>query len=323
MKSVLSLTAIGSLVLLAGCVVVDRRADARAAAAQAAFPPDGRIVDVDGTGIHAVQMGAGSDVVLIHGASGNTRDWTFSFAPRLAERYRVTVFDRPGMGYSDRLPGYGGTFESVGESPAEQAAILSRAATLLGVEDPVVVGHSYGGSVAMAWGLDQPARAVVTVAGATNPWEGGLGALYRINGSSIGGAILPPILSAFVSPDYIKSVMGAVFRPQPVPDGYAEYFGGQMTARVSALRANARQVESLRPRVVEMSARYDDFPLPLEIVHGDDDTIVPLDVHGIPLSRMVPDANLTVLEGMGHMPHHWAADEVIAAIDRAHARGGE
>ncbi len=59
------------------------------------FPPEGQILDVDGMQVHAVVMGAGPDLVLIHGASGNTRDMTFSLAPRLAERYRVIVFDRP------------------------------------------------------------------------------------------------------------------------------------------------------------------------------------------------------------------------------------
>ena len=58
----------------------------------------------------------------------------------------------------------------------------------------------------------------------------------------------------------------------------------------------------------------------VEIVHGDADTIVPLDIHSEPLARLLPDATLTVLPGIGHMPHHAAPDAVVAAIDRVFAR---
>ena len=46
--------------------------------------------------------GEGPDVVLIHGAFGSLRDFTFDLSDRLSERYRVIAFDRPGLGYTDR-----------------------------------------------------------------------------------------------------------------------------------------------------------------------------------------------------------------------------
>jgi len=88
------------------------------------------------------------------------------------------------------------------------------------------------------------------------------------------------------------------------------------------MRANAQQVNNLYPHIVKMSKQYSGLSMPLEIVHGDADTIVPLSVHSEPLSRQVPGANLTVLEGIGHMPQHVAAGEVEDAIDRAAARAG-
>ncbi|WP_254796912.1 alpha/beta fold hydrolase [Sulfitobacter albidus] len=73
---------------------------------------------------------------------------------------------------------------------------------------------------------------------------------------------------------------------------------------------------------MKMVKRYPDLTMPFEIVHGDADTIVPLTVHSEPLSKQVPGANLTVLEGIGHMPHHVAPEESVAAIDRVAARAG-
>ncbi len=81
-------------------------------------------------------------------------------------------------------------------------------------------------------------------------------------------------------------------------------------------------MNSLRPHIVEMSQRYGELTMPLEIVHGDADTIVPLRIHSEPLSRQVPGANLTVLEGIGHMPQHAAPQAVEDAIDRAATRAG-
>ena len=62
--------------------------------------------------------------------------------------------------------------------------------------------------------------------------------------------------------------------------------------------------------------------MPVEIIHGDADTIVPLSVHSITLPQQIPNANLQILKGVGHMPHHTNMDDVIAAIKRAASRAG-
>ena len=69
-----------------------------------------------------------------------------------------------------------------------------------------------------------------------------------------------------------------------------------------------------------MSARYSTLPMPVEIVHGTADDVVPIHIHSEPLARQIPGAVLTRLEGIGHMPHHSAPAAVAEAIDRAAAR---
>ena len=69
-----------------------------------------------------------------------------------------------------------------------------------------------------------------------------------------------------------------------------------------------------------MEPRYPTLTLPVELIHGTADTIVPLHIHSDPLSQRLPDATLTVIDGAGHMPHHAHAEQVIAAIDRAALR---
>lgn len=310
-----------SLATLAGCAVLtDRQSSARVTAAEQDYPPEGQFVDVNGRQVHAVVRGQGPDVVLIHGAGGNAREFTFSFIDRLTDRYRVIVFDRPGMGYTDRTSArYEGAFTTDAEGPEEQAAMLQAAAAKLGADKPIVLGHSYGGSVALAWALNHPdnTAGVVNLAGPSHPWPGDLGSYYKVNGSALGGAVVPPLVAAFASEQRIEDAIEGIFTPQPVPAGYTDHIGATLTIRPASFRANARQVNTLRPRIVAMVPRYaSELTMPIEILHGDLDTTVPLDIHSIPLKNAVPHANLVVLEGVGHMPHHAAPDQVEAAIDR-------
>lgn len=92
--------------------------------------------------------------------------------------------------------------------------------------------------------------------------------------------------------------------------------------RRESFLANARQVQGLYDAVWEMAPRYPGLDLPVEIVHGSADPVVPLAQHALPLSRAIPGAHLAVLEGVGHMPHHAKPESVIEAIDRAAARAG-
>lgn len=311
------------LVTLVVVAAIQLSAGFREERAESTYPAEGEILEVDGVRIHAEVFGSGPDLVLIHGASGNTRDFTFSLVGALQDRYRVIVFDRPGLGWSRRPDGYGGMLNRAGESPRQQARLLREAALQLGVTDPLLLGHSYGGAVAMAWALDYPDTAgVVMVAAVSHPWPGELHWQYPVSASPAGGALFVPLVTAFTPRAIVETVMADLFEPQAVPAGYIDHVGVGLTLRRKSQRANARQVNALRPYVVDMAADYPALSLPIEIVHGEADTIVPLEVHSVPLAERVESARLTVLEGIGHMPHHVAQDEVIAAIDRAAERAG-
>lgn len=319
MISMKSVAASLALIAAAGAVT-GWVAWSKARSAEAAHPPEGRFVEVEGQRIHAVVKGAGPDLVLIHGANGSVRDWTFSMVDRLAENYRVIALDRPGLGWSESAADT--LFAAKAESPADQAAVLAQAARALGAERPIVLGHSFGGAVALAWGLEHDPAALVLVAGVALPWPGGLGWVYEVNGTSLGGAFVPPLLAAWAPRARVRDAIDGVFAPGPVPEGYADHIALPMVMRPRAFRSNARQVNGLYPHIVEMSARYDRLTLPIEIVHGDADTSVPVSIHSAPFADRVPSANLTVLDGIGHMPHHHAPDEIAAAIHRAAGRAG-
>jgi pimeloyl-ACP methyl ester carboxylesterase len=293
------------------------RARAHEARAEAAFPPEGQIITVNGHPVHAVVMGTGPDLVLIHGASGNTRDMTFDLAPRLAQDYRVIVLDRPGLGYTPRINRTGATI-------TQQAALLQEAAAQLGADRPIVLGHSYGGAVALAWAVTRPDHiaALVDVAGAAKPWDTGLSTYYRVFSHPVLGPLVIPLLTAFVPDSRVEEAVQEIFMPQEPPAGYMDHIGAGLTLRRHSLRANALQRANLLSEIEALHPRYAEITVPVEIVHGTADTTVGVSIHSEPLAAQIKDAHLTVLDGIGHMPHHSAPEAVIAAIHRAATRAG-
>lgn len=291
------------------------RAHARGARALRDHPPEGEILLLAGQAVHAVVRGSGPDLVLIHGASGSSRDFTFGLVDRLAAEFRVIAFDRPGLGHSAPLP-------AGDASLAGQVAVLKAAADHLGARRPLLVGQSYGGTVAMTWALDQPAAALVTLAAPALPWPGPLSAWYRATETAAARALLVPLAAAWVPDSHVQAQIDGVFAPGHAPAGYLAHLGTDLTLRTGQLAANIAQINSLRPQLVALEPRWPGLTLPVEMVHGTADTIVPLQVHSAPLAPRLPAARLTVIEGAGHMPHHSHPAVVLDAIHRAATRAG-
>jgi hypothetical protein len=120
------------------------------AAAKTPLAPDAkphslemRSVAVNGFALNYVSAGTGRPVVLIHGNPGSHHDFTLSVVERLAQRYHVLAFDRPGHGHSERPISIETTVEV-------QAEVIRDALRKLAIDKPLLVGHSWGGSVALA-----------------------------------------------------------------------------------------------------------------------------------------------------------------------------
>src|SRR5450755_1455970 len=113
-------------------------------------PAAGRFLDVNGVRLHYVERGSGEPLVLLHGNGSMIEDFESSGLIDLAAKnYRVIVFDRPGFGHSDRP-------RNVVWTPDAQAELIERALAQIGVSNAVVLGHSWGASVAVALALKFP-----------------------------------------------------------------------------------------------------------------------------------------------------------------------
>ncbi|WP_040817267.1 alpha/beta fold hydrolase [Litoreibacter arenae] len=312
---------LGAVLVLVGCgAALDKRIKARTSKALAEHPPTGQILDVNGTKVHVHVEGSGPDVVLIHGAGGNWQDFTFSLIPKLKNHFRFIAIDRPAHGHTGRIADRADDVESVNE----QADLLHAAAEMVGAKKPLVLGQSYGGAVALAYGLRHPAdtSGLVIVSGVSNPWEGDLDIWYRLTDTWFGRHVLIPVTSAFANDRKAEETLEAIFAPDPVPEGYLEHMGYGLAIRPAQLKTNAAMVNSLLPQIEAQAKLYEGLDMPVEIVHGTADKIVPYEVHAVPLSQKLPNAEVTKLDGIGHMPHHADEASTIKALRRLAKRAG-
>ena len=281
------------------------------------FPITGQLIEIKGTKIHVAVMGAGPDLVMIHGSSGNLRDFTTSLASRLAKTYRVILIDRPGLGHSD-------SFDAKGETLRDQALVLRDVSRQLGAKKPLVLGHSFGGALALAWALHAPKdiSALILLSAPSHPWDTGLSVYYKIMSAPFFGNCASRFVCAFAPERTIQTNLKETFSPQAIPEGYRDRLGLELYLQPKVMLANARQRRNLKKQIREMTPLYPKISVPTEIVHGTSDNIVPIEIHAKLLAKDLPNSNLTELKGIGHMPHHWSQDAVCKAIGSAAKRAG-
>jgi pimeloyl-ACP methyl ester carboxylesterase len=105
----------------------------------------------NGLSFHYQQAGEGPDVVLIHGVTGDLSVWFLCQAIGVLGRsFRVTAYDLRGHGYSDVPPS--------GYTSAEQAGDTIAIMDALGIARAMLVGHSFGGVIAMHAAVLYPDR---------------------------------------------------------------------------------------------------------------------------------------------------------------------
>ena len=288
---------------------------------EAAHPAAGRLVEVEGGRLHVLELGPPVSldaaapepeppIVLIHGASGNLQDLRIALGDRLAVNRRVVLVDRPGHGWSDRPGG------SADASPARQAALIAQALERIGLTRFVVLGHSLGGAIATAFALAYPDRlaGLVLLAPVTHPWVGGLAWHNAILSTPVVGPLFARTLALPLGAVLLDSGAASTFAPQPVPAAYLDRAAIALLLRPSELLANAQDIAALKGFVTAQAPRYGEIAIPTVILTGTADSTVSPRIHARAIAAAVPDARLIVLEGVGHMPQHSHADEIVAAI---------
>ncbi|MBA2918965.1 alpha/beta fold hydrolase [Sphingomonas sp. MAH-20] len=280
----------------------------RARDAEAATPPAGRFVEVDGVRLHYVERGAGRPLVMLHGMAALVQDLLGSgLVDRAAAQYRVIAFDRPGYGYSERPGGRLST-------PEAQAALIRGALAGLGIERPLVLGHSWGTLPALALALGHPrdVAGLVLLAGPYFPVMRAEPMLLAVPALPILGTLLANTAMPLLARAARARIVEQIFAPDPVPAAFAA-FPAELGLRPSHIRATAGDAGLLQLAELRLSKRYAELQLPVAIVAGVGDRLVPF-AQAERLHRLLPQSSLHRLERHGHMVHWVAPDRVMTAI---------
>jgi pimeloyl-ACP methyl ester carboxylesterase len=268
-----------------------------------------------GRSLHAVQQGAGEDVLLLHGAMTTHQDWLAGPAGALAKEARVTVPDRPGHGLS-RRPRFVGT-------PRDQAGQIAAGLDRLGVGPAIVVGHSFGALVALALAERFPDRVagLVLVSPLIFP-EPRLLEHAMIAPRSM--PVIGPLLSRVgrrsgMDRAAIEWIQAMMFSPAPVPSGWKRDFPFDQVLDPDALVHEGEDSASMLPLSPAGTIDLRRIEASVNVLTGTDDRVVEHERQGKALARLLHNVRLTEIEGAGHMLHHSHPDQILCAVREAAA----
>jgi pimeloyl-ACP methyl ester carboxylesterase len=282
---------------------------AKTRAAERDNPPEGKFITVRGVRLHYVERGGGQPLVLLHGNGSMVRDFALSgVLDGAARSYRVIVFDRPGYGHSERP-------RTRVWTAAAQAELIYQALQELGVEQPVVLGHSWGVFVALRLALAHPdyVRSLLLLSGYYYPTPRLDVPLLSPPAIPIVGDLMRYTLSPLVGRLIWPLMLKRIFSPAPVPEHFRD-FPVWMGLRPSQLRASAVETALMIPTAMALTARYRELKMPVMIMDGADDRHLDAHLHSGGLHRELPGSELWLVPGAGHMVHHNVPDAVVAAI---------
>jgi pimeloyl-ACP methyl ester carboxylesterase len=226
-----------------------------------------------------------------------------------ARNYRVIVFDRPGFGHSDRP-------NNMFWTPTAQGELISKALDRLDISNALVLGHSWGASVAVALALRHPSRGrgLVLASGYYYP-------TVRADVPVLSTPALPlvgDVICHTVSPIAARLVwpllMRKVFGPAAVPSKF-DGFPKEMAVRPSQLKSSAAESALMIPNALQFEDRYSELQMPVSIVAGENDRVIDFYEQSRRLHKDVPRSKFHPIPGNGHMVHQTAARSVMSAID--------
>lgn len=311
------LLAAGTLAAVAAAIGAAIAVEQQARESERAHPPRGRFMEVDGVRLHYTDSeGPGQAVVMFHGNGAMMADLEISgIVERSARRYRTVLFDRPGYGYSERPRGRNW-------GPVEQARLFREALRELGVEQPILFGHSWGSLVALAFALEFPddAGGLVLAGGYYFPQARKELAALSVPALPVAGDVIRHTVAPFVVRRMAPRAIGHMFAPLPVPENFKSGFPLELALRPSQIRASMEELAMINAAAGELARRYADIDVPTAIIAGEADEIVDTPFHSIRLHEHIAGSTLHLLPEMGHMLHHFETEKLADVIHGVAAR---
>jgi len=267
----------------------------------------GEYINIYGNEIRFYQMGSGQDILFIHGLPGSIEDWQ-PIMKDLSSKYRLTFYDRPGHGYSSA--------DNIEYNLAHNAQVALNLIDALNLTNVIVVGHSYGGSIALEIAISNPSqvRAFISVAGASYPMEE-VDLVYYLLKLPVIGRGIAVFSSITIGPGMVQQGVKDAFHPNSdaAPPNYAAS-RSKIWLQPKVLVTVANEETNLGADLKRIVPHYIGITQKFIIMHGADDLLVPKE-DSIKLSRAIKNSKLIILEKTGHEVQYARSKNIIAAID--------
>jgi pimeloyl-ACP methyl ester carboxylesterase len=275
------------------------------------------VVTVHGHRRAYVKTGSGPPVLLLHGLGGSHETWD-GIIPALAEHHTVIAPDLLGHGRSDKPR----ADYSIGGYANGMRDLLS----VLGIDKVTVVGHSFGGGVAMQLAYQYPARCerlVLVGTGGLGPEVSPFLRLLTVPGSGTVLAALTatPLRQAVAAAARVALSLPRIGLGRIVPNWREgpEILDGFGALRDPAARSAflhvLRAAVDRRGQVITMLDRsYLAVSMPVLLVWGADDPVIPV-THARRGAEAIPGSELVVLDDAGHFPFRDRPDAFVEAIE--------
>lgn len=238
-----------------------------------------RYEDIGGVSLHFTETGnpAGAPVVLMHGW-GCTIATVESIARSLEDTRRVISVDLPGHGASSEPPLLP---DGQAWGVYEYAALVKELIERLGLESPALVGHSYGGRIAIILGATTPVEKIVLVDSAGIKPRRPLKYYLKVYPFKVARVILPVILG--------EKRGGRIIERWRNRAGSADYRNSSPIMKMVMSRSVNQDLRHHLPNIT----------VPTLLIWGENDTATPIADARL-MESLIPDAGLVSIKGAGH-----------------------
>lgn len=217
-------------------------------------------LEIGNNTIRYIQKGSGKDILFIHGSTGSIEDWTL-IINALPGDYRITAFDRLCHGYS--------TCNDYQYDLTDNAELVKSIIDSLGLQDPMIIGHSYGGVVVaqlLATGFNDTLEYMIIESPLYNipsiPH-------FKLLGSPILGAALATISKYTVSNSMIESSLQSLSIEKEEKEKIINE-RKIIWSQPKAQTAMAREVNMLQLELDNLSNKYSEIKANVTVLTGSD-----------------------------------------------------